>query len=312
MIRRFVPDNRRFVPTRFFWIFLLGLGAFLLFNQTLTFSLVPVANWAVMGGCILLSLALSVYFLVSLMLFFHDHDVSRAAMLIIGALILLFIGLTMLRICQNLSEASWQMEPWEDVALRYTHPARQQDLDKLQRAHRQATQSKAKGKKRPPRDWKSVLLVLGFFALCLVCNAIYKPYRLKAAREKGYNAESALNLLTGVAMLLLLVASIAKPVCLLWLGGLAMALFLLRLPKLGPVHAFLFTLLQPLALMDSGVSKIKYMTIPAPRRNIHPADVSVFTVGLNMARKEELDNDIKEDEPLQEALQKGGQKKRQK
>lgn len=310
MIRRFVPDNRRFVPTRFFWIFLLGLGAFLLFNQTLTFSTVPVANWAVMGGCILLSLALSVYFLVSLMLYCQDHGVSRAVMLVIGLVVLLFIGLNFFRICQNLSGASWEMEPWDTVRLRYSHP--HQSLEELLAEQRQLQLRRINQDDPPPKDTKSLWIALGFLVLCLVCNAIYRPYRLKMAQEKGYNTESALNLLTGVAMLLLLVAGIAKPVCLLWLGGLAMALFLLRLPKLGPVHAFLFTLLQPLALMDSGVSKIKYMTIPAPRRNIHPTDVSVFTVGLNMARKEELDNDIKEDELLQEALQKGGRKKRQK
>ena len=71
---RFQSDNRRFVPTHLFWIGLLGVAAFFLTNRTLTFSVVPVANWPVMATHILLSLLLSGYFLVSLLLYFYDHD----------------------------------------------------------------------------------------------------------------------------------------------------------------------------------------------------------------------------------------------
>lgn len=308
MFRSFVPDNRRFVPTNLIWILLLGVAAFLMLNQTLTFSVVSVANWVIMGSCILLSLALSVYFLVSLMLYCQDHGVSRAVMLIIGLVVLLFIGLNFFRICQNLSEASWEMEPWDTVRLRYSHP--HQSLEELLAEQRQLQLRRINQDDPPPKDTKSLWIALGFLVLCLVCNAIYRPYRLKMAQEKGYNTESTLNLLTGVAMLLLLVAGIAKPVCLLWLGGLALVLFLLRLPKLGLVHALLITLLQPLAMVDMGVSRMKYNTTisPAPRMGIGIFVNTANFVGLNMARKEEIQEELQEDKQVREALNKNKKK----
>ena len=100
---RFQSDNRRFVPTHLFWIGLLGVAAFFLTNRTLTFSVVPVANWPVMATHILLSLLLSGYFLVSLLLYFYDHDWGtpanqRRLMIVAAALILLVVGLSMLRV----------------------------------------------------------------------------------------------------------------------------------------------------------------------------------------------------------------------
>lgn len=304
---RFSPDNRRFVPTNLLWIVLLGALSFLLCNRTLTFSKVPVANWPVMAGCILLSLALSGYFLISLLLYLYDHDWGspanqRRLMIAAAALILLFVGATALRVYQNLQEAEWKMEPWEDVRLRYTHPSKNQSLDELRRALAEQKRQKAVPSDAPPKDKASVFWALGFLILCLVCNMAYKPYRLRVARAKGYDADSAVNLVSGVAMLLLAIASVARPSCLWILGGLALALFAVRLPKLGPLHALLFTLLQPLAITDMGFSKIRYNSLLFPRRHIHPTDVSSYTVGMNMARKEELDKEIREDAELQEAL----------
>lgn len=306
LTHRFVPDNRRFVPVSLFWIGLLGAAAFLLTNRTLTFSVVPVANWPVMASHILLSLLLSGYFLVSLLLYLYDHDWGtpanrRRIMIVAAALILLFVGLTMLRVYQNLQAAEWKLEPWEDVRLRYAHPARDQSLYQLRQDYAKQTRQTAEGD-GPPKDILSLFLALGFFALCLVCNMIYRPYRVKVAREKGYNADSVFNLISGVAMLLLAVASVARPACLWILAGLALILFVCRVSKLGWLHALFFTLLQPLALTDAGFSKMKYNTLLFPRRNIHPTDVSAYTVGMNMVRKEELDRDIREDRELQEAL----------
>ncbi len=302
---RFQSDNRRFVPTHLFWIGLLGVAAFFLTNRTLTFSVVPVANWPVMATHILLSLLLSGYFLVSLLLYFYDHDWGtpanqRRLMIVAAALILLFVGLSMLRVYQNLQGTEWKLEPWEDVRLRYAQPSRNQSLYQLRQDYAKQARQTA-GDDDPPKDTKSLFWALGFFALCLVCNIIYRPYRIKVAREKGYNADSVFNLFSGVAMLLLAVASVARTACLWILAGLALILFVCRVPKLGLLHALFFTLLQPLALIDAGFSTMKYNML-FPRRNIHPTDVSAYTVGMNMARKEELDRDIQEDRELQEAL----------
>lgn len=136
----------------------------------------------------------------------------------------------------------------------------------------------------------------GILLFCLICNMIYLPIRLRVAKEKGYDTDSIGNLLASVAILLLVILSLAKPSLYWWLGALLLVLLLaVRIPKLGLLHSLLFTLFQPFALLDSGLSKVKLLSTSVSTTSAISSEMKARSAGLHQTIRDEVREEFQQD-----------------
>ena len=143
--------------------------------------------------------------------------------------------------------------------------------------------------------WDMLLWAGGILLFCLICNMIYLPIRLRVAKEKGCDTDSIGNLLASVAILLLVILGLAKPSLYWWLGGLLLVLLAVRIPKLGLLHALLFTLFQPFALLDSSLSKVKLLSTSVSTTSAISGEMKARSAGLHQTIRDEVHEEFQQD-----------------
>ena len=98
----------------------------------------------------------------------------------------------------------------------------------------------------------------------------------------------------GVAVVLVILG-LAKPSLYWWLGGLLLVLLVVRIPRLGPLHALLFTLFQPFALLDSGLSKVKLLSTSVSTTSAISSEMKARSAGLHQTIRDEVREEFQQD-----------------
>lgn len=285
-------SNRSFVPTNVLSLLLLGIVSLVLWEFTRSSSLIRPVHGPFLVLMVVLSLLCTAYCLAGVGFYFYDHDFSSprkkwGLFVFLCVLILLYLFMSLSVIFPAFSEARWN-EGVSQVANRY-----------FDFSFGKEEESSAHLPPHDPEDvkwhWEMLLWAGGILLFCLICNMIYLPIRLRVAKEKGYDTDSIGNLLASVAILLLALLGLAKPSLYWWLGGLVLVLLAVRIPRLGLLHALLFTLFQPFALLDSGLSKVKLLSTSVSTTSAISGEMKARSAGLHQTIRQEVQEEFQQD-----------------
>lgn len=286
--------SRRFVPTGFFAILLLGAAAFVCSDVTLACSRVHPVSVPLMAVCILLSLGLLLYFGASLICYLYDHYFSHAftRWLLIGLFALLlaaFLALMGRNLVHELAGAPRATGNILQVLPRYwDHLTGQSDKDSYYVSRQTANSAPA----YPPDnigDGLGRLVALVVYALA--CSLFYRKYRNHLILHRGYDTDNLLDILLSVVLAVAVIAGLIWPIAFAAAGGALLLLLLRRLRRLGPLHGLAISLVQPFALLDmcfhQGSRAMAYMA--APRNNM-PSRGAEYT-GANVVSSQDMQDD---------------------
>ena len=285
-------SNRSFVPTNIISLLLLGIVSLVLWEFTRSSSLIRPAHGPFLALMVVLSLFCTIYCLVSFGFYFYDHDFSSprkkwGLFVFLCLLALLYLVISLSVIFPAFSEARWDEGASQAISRYFDF-----SLGKEKEPSARLTP-------HDPEDvkwhWDMLLWAGGILLFCLICNIIYLPIRLRVAKEKGYDTESIGNLLASVAILLLVLLGLAKPSLYWWLGGLLLVLLAVRIPRLGPLHALLFALFQPFALLDSGLSKVKLLSTSVSTTSAISSEMKARSAGLHQTIRDEVREEFQQD-----------------
>ena len=125
MFRMKMMSNRRFVPTNFIFILILGFLSLVLWETTRFFGRVQPAYGPLMVLMLVLSSLVLVYFAVSFILYLYDHAFSEpwkrwTAILAVGLVVVVYMVSSFVGILPSLNYVHWS-EDWGEVAQRYSY-----------------------------------------------------------------------------------------------------------------------------------------------------------------------------------------------
>ena len=315
MFRMKMMSNRRFVPTNFIFILILGFVSLVLWETTRFFGRVQPAYGPLMVLMLVLSSLVLVYFGVSFILYLYDHAFSDpwkrwAAMIAVGIVVVVYLLSSILGILPALDYVHWS-EDWGEVAQRYSYSF---EIDPNPSSREIAEEQQHKEALREywgTWNWKYLLLFVAVVAVCLVCHILFLPLRIYVAREKGYDSDSLGNTAASVALLLLALMGLAKPSLYLWMAALLLVLLVVRIPKLGLKYALLFTIFQPFAILDSGMQRAKFFSSGMYFSPFVTGEMQARMTGLQQTGHDERNEEFQEELRIRELAQEG-QKKRTK
>ena len=279
MLSSSMMRSRRFFPGSLVFVLLWGAVSLFLWEVTRSFSMIRPVHGPFVALLLFLSAASAVYFLLSLGFYFQDREVMEVpgrwiVFALLCLVILAYLAVSLLVIQVGLREARWD-ESWSVIPARYF-----------------GYEGRSQGE--GVWHWGPLLAVLGVLLVSLVCNVLYLPARMRVAREKGYDMGSVWNMAASVAELLLLLLGLARPMLYSLLGAMLLLLFCFRIPKLGALHAFLFTLFQPFMLLDSSVGKMKWVATAMPTTDLTPVEFRSRVSGLRQTVEQETKEEFQQ------------------
>lgn len=286
--------ERRFLPGSLVFVLLWGAVSLFLWEVTRSFSMIQPVHGPFVALLLFFSAASAVYFLLSLGFYFQDREVMEVpgrwiVFALVCLVILAYLAVSLLVIQVGLREARWD-ESWGVIPARYF-----------------GYEGRSQGE--GVWHWGPLLAVLGVLLVSLVCNVLYLPARMRVAREKGYDMGSVWNMAASVAELLLLLLGLARPMLYSLLGAMLLLLFCFRIPKLGALHAFLFTLFQPFMLLDSSVGKMKWVATAMPTTDLTPVEFRSRVSGLRQTVEQETKEEFQQEIDGQNSLKNSKEKK---
>ena len=312
MFRMKMMSDRRFVPTNFIFILLLGFLSLVLWETTRFFSRVQPAYGPLMVLMLVLSSLVLVYFGVSFVIYLYDHAFSApwkrwVAMIAVGVVVVVYLLSSILGILPALSYVHWS-EDWGEVAQRYSHSF---DIDPNPSSREIAEQQQRKEALREywgTWNWKALILPIAVVAVCLLCHILFLPLRIYAAREKGYDSDSLGNTAASVALLLLALMGLAKPSLYLWMLALLLVLLVVRIPKLGVKYALLFTIFQPFAILDGGFQRAKFISSGMYFGRFVTGEMQARMTSLQQTGHEERNEEFQDELRIRSLAQEGRKK----
>lgn len=244
--------NRTRVPNGFFAILLIGAAAFTCADLTVTCSRVHPVSLPLMAVCILVSLALLIYFGVSLGCYIYDHYFHReftrwlllAALVVVLALYLLLLGRNLVKELADAPQTTWKVI---EVLPRYWDHLAGKDGEQV--SHYVPRTHEPEPRQDHLADGLGWLAVIVAYALA--CNLFYRKYRNYLILHRGYDTDNLLDVLLCVVMAVAALAGLVWPIAFAAAGAILLILLLRRLRRLGPLHGLAISLMQPFALLDS-------------------------------------------------------------
>lgn len=315
MFRMKMMSNRRFVPTNFIFILILGFLSLVLWETTRFFGRVQPAYGPLMVLMLVLSSLVLVYFAVSFILYLYDHAFSEpwkrwAAILAVGLVVVVYMVSSFVGILPSLNYVHWS-EDWGEVAQRYSYSFADNANPNGHMIAEEQQHKEALREYWGTWNWKYLLLFVAVVAVCLVADILFLPLRVYAAREKGYDSDSLGNTAASVALLLLALMGLAKPSLYLWMAALLLVLLVIRIPKLGMKYALLFTIFQPFAILDSGMQRAKFVSSGMYLSPFVTGEMQARMTGLQQTGHDERNEEFQEELRIRDLAQEG-QKKRKK
>lgn len=315
MFRMKMMSNRRFVPTNFIFILILGFLSLVLWETTRFFGRVQPAYGPLMVLMLVLSSLVLVYFAVSFILYLYDHAFSEpwkrwAAILAVGLVVVVYMVSSFVGILPSFNYVHWS-ENWGEVAQRYSYSFADNANPNGHMIAEEQQHKEALREYWGTWNWKYLLLFVAVVAVCLVADILFLPLRVYAAREKGYDSDSLGNTAASVALLLLALMGLAKPSLYLWMAALLLVLLVIRIPKLGVKYALLFTIFQPFAILDSGMQRAKFVSSGMYLSPFVTGEMQARMTGLQQTGHDERNEEFQEELRIHDLAQEG-QKKRKK
>ncbi len=287
MLSSSMMRSRRFFPGSLVFVLLWGAVSLFLWEVTRSFSMIQPVHGPFVALLLFLSAASAIYFLLSLGFYFQDREVMEVpgrwiVFALLCLVILAYLAVSLLVIQVGLREARWD-ESWSVIPHRYFG------------FEQRAGEAEA-------WNWGPLLLVGGVLLVSLVCNMLYLPVRLRLAQEKGYDMSSVWNMAASVAELLLILLGLARPMLYGLLGAMLLLLFCFRISRLGVLHAFLFTLLQPFMLLDSSLGRMKWVATAMPTTDLTPVEFRSRVSGLRQTVQQETKEEFQQEIDGQSSL----------
>lgn len=315
MFRMKMMSNRRFVPTNFIFILILGFLSLVLWETTRFFGRVQPAYGPLMVLMLVLSSLVLVYFAVSFILYLYDHAFSEpwkrwAAILAVGLVVVVYMVSSFVGILPSLNYVHWS-EDWGEVAQRYSYSFADNANPNGHMIAEEQQHKEALREYWGTWNWKYLLLFVAVVAVCLVADILFLPLRIYAAREKGYDSDNLGNTAASVALLLLALMGLAKPSLYLWMAALLLVLLVVRIPKLGVKYALLFTIFQPFAILDGGFQRAKFISSGMYFGRFVTGEMQARMTGLQQTGHDERNEEFQEELRIRDLAQEG-QKKRMK
>lgn len=315
MFRMKMMSNRRFVPTNFIFILILGFLSLVLWETTRFFGRVQPAYGPLMVLMLVLSSLVLVYFAVSFILYLYDHAFSEpwkrwTAILAVGLVVVVYMVSSFVGILPSLNYVHWS-EDWGEVAQRYSYSFADNANPNGHMIAEEQQHKEALREYWGTWNWKYLLLFVAVVAVCLVADILFLPLRVYAAREKGYDSDSLGSTAASVALLLLALMGLAKPSLYLWMAALLLVLLVIRIPKLGMKYALLFTIFQPFAILDSGMQRAKFVSSGMYLSPFVTGEMQARMTGLQQTGHDERNEAFQEELRIRDLAQEG-QKKRNK
>ena len=185
MFRMKMMSNRRFVPTNFIFILILGFLSLVLWETTRFFGRVQPAYGPLMVLMLVLSSLVLVYFAVSFILYLYDHAFSEpwkrwAAILAVGLVVVVYMVSSFVGILPSLNYVHWS-EDWGEVAQRYSYSFADNANPNGHMIAEEQQHKEALREYWGTWNWKYLLLFVAVVAVCLVADILFLPLRVYAA-----------------------------------------------------------------------------------------------------------------------------------
>ena len=245
---------RRYVPTNFLLVLLVGFLAWALVEVTRILTGVPPLYWPILAPLALAAAGMLVYFTISMVCYLQDHAFStdgwrRFFIAAFLALILVYGGLTtrlvMLHVQETPTGGSFSSATTLYYKVLMGIPLEEE---------RTSTHTNPPAPPRSANAYQGMDTLVVLLGLCLVSSIFYRKYRNKMITQRGYDGDNLLDIFLCVVSNLALFAAIVFPVALyVSAGGLAV-LVLLRLRRMGPLHSITFSVLQIFAVFISCIT----------------------------------------------------------